>query len=288
MGIGVTHAIPYRAWSKTIERAFGTIERRFIQGVLPGWCGHDAKARPEQLNEDIRAKRLLTYEQFCAYFIDTVLPEYHALPDSEGQSPMDIYLDSEKARGEEAVSWAVLSMVKQNREQRRVSTTGIRFAGRMYMDPALHDHIGEVVTILYSKRDTDTISVMQGADFICEAAEVDKLRLVGESEERLSQHMQAQNDAKHRARAALQLSRERTAMLRDLVMEVPDLDAATTMTSLVHEQAYQARKEARRRMERAQGKRTAAEKRAETTIREGLQAKGREIYREVLRKAAEG
>lgn len=283
LGIGVTHAIPYRAWSKTIERAFGTIERRWIQGVLPGWCGHESKARPEQLNEDIRNKKLLTYEQFCTYFIDTVMPEYHALKDSDGKSPMDIYLSSEKARGDEVVSWAVLSMTKQNRAQRRVGTTGIRFNGRTYMDPALHDHIGEVVTILYSGRDTDTISVMQGAAFICEAAEVDKMRLVGEDEERLAAHMKAQQSAKQRARAALQLPRERAAVLRDLVMETPDLDAATTITSLVHEQAYQARKEARRRVDKAQGKRTAAEKRAETTIRDSLAARGRELLQ-----AAEG
>jgi putative transposase len=278
LGIGVTHAIPYRAWSKTIERAFGTIERRFIQGALPGWCGHRSDAKPEDLARQIRDKELLSYEEFCAYFVNTVLPGYHGMTDEEGLSPLSIYTASEKARGDEAISWAVLSMAKENRETRRVGTTGIRFAGKVYHDPALAEHIGETVTILYNRRETESISVMRGQEYICEAYEVERMKLVGEDPEVLARHMQHQKDTKRAAREALRLPAERLHMLHDLVMEKPDLDTAHTITSVVHERAYRERQAARKRADRLHGIKSAEEKQAESAIRDGLAQRGMELW----------
>lgn len=285
LGIGVTHAIPYRAWSKTIERAFGTIERRFIQGCLPGWCGNRSDARPEQLDKDIREGKLLTYQDFAAYFVNKVLPGYHALAGEDGLSPMDIYTSSQKAGGDASVSWAVLSMAKQNRESRRVGTTGIKFAGRIYNHPSLAEFIGEYVTILFNRKEAESISVMIGQDYVCEAYEADRLMLVGEDPEKLAQHMSRQQTSKRHARAALQLPQERIRVLHDLVMETPDLDTAATITTVVHERAFRERQDARKRAEKARGARTASERRAETAIREGLADRGMALYQQL---AAEG
>lgn len=286
LGIAVTHAIPYRAWSKTIERAFGTIERRFIQGILPGWCGHSSAARPESLSQEIREGKILSYEEFCAYFVNTVLPGYHALAGEDGRSPMDIYLASEKARGDETVSWAVLSMVRQNREQRKVGTTGIKFGGRVYNAPALADWIGEYVTVLYSSRQTGSIGVMAGHQYICEAMEAERLQLVGETPEKLEAHMQRQQNSKRAARAALQLPVERIRRLQDLVMEQPDIETGATITSVVHERAFRARQAEIERGERERGKKSREELAAGKKIRAQLVAKGNEMF-EALR-AAEG
>lgn len=284
LGIKVTHAIPYRAWSKTIERAFGTIERRFIQGMLPGWCGHDSQARPERLNQDIRDGKLLSYDEFCAYFVNTVLPGYHGLEGEDGESPLSIYQKSEKARGDEVISWAVLSMAKQNRGTRKVMTTGIKFGGRVYQDPALAPYIGQTVTILYNRRDAQSISVMLGQEYLCEAQEAQRLQLVGEDPERLAAHMSHQQQSKRSARAALRLPEERVRRLHDLVMEAPDLDTSATLTSMVHERAHRERQEARRRQAAAAGKKTASEQQAARRIRDGLAERGAEL----LRMAAEG
>lgn len=284
LGIGVTHAIPYRAWSKTIERAFGTIERRFVQGNLPGWCGHDSDARPENLNRDIRDGKLLTYDEFCGWWANTALPGYHNLQNEEGQSPLSIYSASQKARGEESISWAILSMVKQNREQRRVTTTGIKFAGRTFQDPTLAAYIGQDVTILYNHKDAESISVMQGNEFICEAYEADRLLLVNEDPEKLQKHMSHQKVSKRLTRTALQLPQDRIRRLHDLVMEVPDLDTASTLTSMVHERAQRERQAARDRQEAIKGKKNASEKLAERRIRDGLAERGAQL----LKMAAEG
>lgn len=286
LGIGVTHAIPYRAWSKTIERMFGTIERRWIQGILPGWCGHKPEERPETLSREIRDGKILTYEEFCAYFVNTVLPGYHKLSSEDGRSPMDIYTGSLKARGDETVSWAVLSMVRQNREQRRVGTTGIKFGGRVYWDEALVDHIGEWVTVLYSSRQTESIGVMAGHSYICEAREAERMRLVGEDPERLGEHMAMQQNAKRRTRAALQVPAERIKRLHDLVMEQPDLDTAATITTVVHERAWRERQAAQERADRARGAVSSEEKAAALKIKGQLQRSGSEILE--MYRAAEG
>ena len=44
LGVGVHHALPYRGWSKDVERAFGTLED-FVR-EFPGWCGDSPEERP--------------------------------------------------------------------------------------------------------------------------------------------------------------------------------------------------------------------------------------------------
>ena len=284
LGIGVTHAIPYRAWSKTIERAFGTIERRWVQGILPGWCGNASEKRPDSLNDDIKKGRLLTYKEFAAYFFNKLLPEYHAFCGNQKQSPLEIYVSSEKAREYDVPSWAVLSSVKANRTERRVHTTGIRFANRTFSHPDLAAYIGQMVTIAYDREDSATISVYDGTQFICEAADAQRTALVDEDQERLAEHMKRQKDAKKRTRAALTLPIERVKMLNDMVMEIEDYETPATLTSITHERAARDKAEARQKMAAFQGRKTAEERRAETRIRDRLMAKGAEL----LQKAAEG
>ena len=165
-----------------------------------------------------------------------------------------------------------------------MSTTGIKFAGRTFQDPALVPYIGQYVTILYNCKDAESVSVMQGNEFICEAYEADRLMLVGEDREKLEKHMSHQKASKREARAALRLPQERISRLNDLVMEAPDLETASTLTSLVHERAQRERQEAKQRQDTIKGKKNASEKLAERRIRDGLAERGAEL----LRMAAEG
>ena len=47
LGVGVHHALPYRGWSKDVERAFGTLED-FVR-EFPGWCGDCAGGKTRQI-----------------------------------------------------------------------------------------------------------------------------------------------------------------------------------------------------------------------------------------------
>lgn len=243
LGINVVHAIPYRAWSKTIERVFGTIERGWIQGKAPGWCGNDSNERPESLNEDIRQGRLWTYEQFCDYFINIVLPEYHQQKGENGMAPIEIYMASEKARPD-VIGWGTLAMTKKQNESRKVGTQGIRFSGRTFNHPDLIPYIGKWVTVLYNRKDDESLTVMAGNEFVCECFEADKLLLVGESEERLGRHMKLQQDAKAAAKRQISRVKVATERLRDIILETPDLTTRANLQQLAKENAYRMKKEA--------------------------------------------
>lgn len=155
LGIGVTHAIPYRAWSKTVERSFGTLETQWIR-QLPGWCGNGIDEKTESLNADIRAGKLLTYEEFAAYWVNVILPEYHnykPIDDKQRQTPIEIYQTSQKARDGKVPSWALMGVAAQQRMERKVGTQGIRFFGRTFANAALDAYIGQYVQVLYDTED---------------------------------------------------------------------------------------------------------------------------------------
>lgn len=282
LGIGVTHAIPYRAWSKTIERAFGTIEPRWIRQI-PGWCGNGIDQKPETLNEDIRAGRLWTYEEFCAYFANVVLPEYHAyIPtgDKERLSPMDIYLNSPRARDGEEPSNAMLAVAKMQTMERMVSTQGVNFFGRKMADAALDRYIGSYVQIKYDNRDDATVTVLdRDGNYLCEAADASAFRLIGEDEERLAAHMERQSALRREVRAALRLPLERVRMLGTLVGEIPDLAMQSTITSLVSEQAYRGREDKRDEIACIHGERTKEARAAGNRISRELSARGAELLK---------
>lgn len=82
LGVSVIHAQPYKAWSKIIERLFGTLESCYIR-ELPGWCGNSPANRPQDLTraklERMAAQgKLLTLREFERILRETIIPAYHA------------------------------------------------------------------------------------------------------------------------------------------------------------------------------------------------------------------
>ena len=51
LGIGVTHALPFRARSKNIEANFGRLSR--MDRSLPVWCGNKPTARPDRFDREL-------------------------------------------------------------------------------------------------------------------------------------------------------------------------------------------------------------------------------------------
>ena len=75
LGVGVHHALPYRGWSKDVERAFGTLED-FVR-EFPGWCGDSPEERPEDNGRILRRMRergeLMNFETFAKCFAEKLL-----------------------------------------------------------------------------------------------------------------------------------------------------------------------------------------------------------------------
>ncbi len=246
LGIGVTHAIPYRARSKTIERIFGLIEGQWIRG-LPGYCGNGIDLKPESLMADIRQGKLMTLEEFVALWVNHILPAYHAYKSAQDKaSPLEIYESREKARLE-VPGWPMLAIAKSQRAERTVRTDGIYIRKRRYWDEALAEIIGQKVTVLYNQGEAASVSVLLDGQWVCEAATAENMRLLGEDEERLSEHLAMQARTRRSKLAALNLPRDRVRMLDAMAMEIPDMAQNATITSLVHERVYRGRQEARER-----------------------------------------
>ena len=106
--------------------------------------------------------------------------------------------------------------------------------------------------------------------FVCEAVAADNFRLIGEDEERLSDHLAMQARTRKEKLAALRLPADRVRILDTMATEVPDLAQTATITSMVHERAWRGKQEALEREKRKQEGR----QRASGTIRARQEAAG--------------
>ena len=240
--IGVTHAKPYNAPAKTIERFFETLEDKWIREV-PGWCGNSPKERPETFGRDLRRwiadGTLWTLDELYAYIRDTVLPEYHARPHEghDGRKPIDLYEELPRARDDQP-SEAMLYGAREHFETRTVRQEGIRFHNRFYWDAALMYHVGKEVVIRYSQGDASNITVIMDNHFLCIAELRQQFMIVGESRERLEAHNTLQNRQREETR-----DRIRRATKSAFGEALDSKRNAGTVTGIEYEKAYKAKKE---------------------------------------------
>lgn len=207
--VQMIRAKPYRAWSKTIERLFGVIEGRWIR-ELPGWCGDSPQERPQDmggatrrpgadgdLNERVKAMaargELLTFETFARIWQKKILPEYRAHKTADGRSPQEIYEQAERFPTL-TPSWDTLALMKSQSTERKVETTGIRFQNMRYWDTALADYVGQYVSVRFNRGYNESITVMNGKRYVCEAEAAVELKLIGEDQEKIAEHMRAQSN----------------------------------------------------------------------------------------------
>ncbi|MFR5795823.1 MAG: transposase domain-containing protein [Christensenellales bacterium] len=119
LGVGVHHALPYRGWSKDVERAFGTLED-FVR-EFPGWCGDSPEERPEDNGRILRRMKergeLMTFETFAKCFAEKLLPKYENHIGEDGLSPDQRYHQAEKARSD-TPDWATMAIFKSQSVKR--------------------------------------------------------------------------------------------------------------------------------------------------------------------------
>lgn len=275
LGIGVHHAIPYRARSKTIERAFGLMEQWIRE--LPGYCGNGIDLKPEGLMEDIRHKRLMTFEEFAAYFTNSLLPEYHAYKGPEGKedSPLEIYQNHAKAR-QETVGWPTLSIAMSEKCERVVRPDGIRIGNVRYWDEALAGMVGARVQAVMFQHMKGFVTILRDNSYICTARTAENFRLLGEDEEKVTALTAMQARTRKEKLAALRLPAERVRVMDDMAMEIPDMAQGATITSLVHERAYRGAQETAMREER----RADTKRKVSSAIRDRQEAAGLAFLRQ--------
>ena len=199
LGVAVIHAQPYKAWSKVIERLFGTLEKRYVR-ELPGWCGNSPEARPEvlttaKLRHMAERGQLLTLRQFEKVLREQIIPAYHAERFNNAQSPIELYRSMPKAR-EEMPSWEVLDFIKQERCSRKVSPMGIKLNNCWYWHDDLRRLVDKYVTVRYSKDDDSSVAIVDDKRFVCHATLKERLAMVNADQEQLAAHMELQHNTR--------------------------------------------------------------------------------------------
>lgn len=240
--VQIHHAVPYHAWSKTVERFFGTLEDIWIREV-PGWCGGSTTERPEDFSRDLKKQlehgQLWTMDQFYEYLQDTVFPEYHNRPHEghDDRKPIDLYNTLPRARDDQP-SWAMLAVARLNMTERKITQSGIKFKNRTYWDDELIGQAGQTATIRYSESDLTSVTVLLNGRFLCEAGIKERLQLIDEDQEKLAAHM-----SKQKAQLRDTVERVRRASRSVFADDVDNARTTGNITGLEYEKAAKARKQ---------------------------------------------
>ena len=98
LGIIVKFATPYRAQSKTIERTFKTLVSKCVK-ELEGYRGNSIKNRPENLQKQIKSKKLMTFEELEPLVTDYITNVYNKTASNGeilgGKSPDELFYSEE-------------------------------------------------------------------------------------------------------------------------------------------------------------------------------------------------
>ena len=278
LGIAVIHAQPYKAWSKIIERLFGTLEGRYIR-ELPGWCGGRPDQRPEDLTraklEKMAARdELLTLRQFEQVVREQIIPAYHAERFGQLKSPLEIYQSLPKARGD-MPSWDVLSLLSTEAATRKICTSGIKLQNRWYWHEALTHMVGQEVVIKYDKDDMAQIVVTQGKRYICVAPLAQVMKLVDADPIALAAHMAGQARARREVRANIAAAHNAVeTALKNVIYEPIDL---STVKGGVTSTEYRRAAKDLEKTKAERREKNAAEKAADDLVRKRFMERGREL-----------
>lgn len=204
LNVTVIHALPRSGRSKTVERLFGTITRKYLQEV-PGWIGNCPKNRPfDAASEEKRLLeegKLWTIEKYARYWIEVVIPAYNnTIPDGEKESPLDKYKRLEKA--DTAIpDWDTLSVFMEKKPSYKVRSRGIYYNNDIYWHPALSEEgiMGTYIRVYdFDQTFCHSISVIKDGKYICEAEPLIHQKVVEPDRLKLAQHLEEQKAQRRR------------------------------------------------------------------------------------------
>lgn len=204
LGVSITHATPYQAWSKPIEPWFKHTFTEWEKS-LPGYCGRNAQHRPEKLKTEIERDEILTLEEFTARLDAHVDQYHHALHGELEMSPLAAWRDTEIVRPNPRT----LDLLLMRQKSVTVTTQGIKQHGRFYWSDELYNHVGHTVEIRFGE-ELGRVIVFANGKFLCEALN-DPAMQMGATREDLAALQRRKQLAKKRVTAYM----EDRGVLRD-------------------------------------------------------------------------
>ena len=163
LGVAITHANPYQAWSKPIEPWFSHTFPEWEKS-LPGYCGQNGKARPEKLADDIKRGHLFTLAEFAARIAERIEAYHHTEHSVLGSTPLAAWRDVEIVRPNPRT----LDLLLMRQKSLKVYHQGIKLHDRYYWHDDLIHHMSATVEVRFGD-DLGRVMVFAGGKFVCEA-----------------------------------------------------------------------------------------------------------------------
>ncbi len=163
LGVAITHANPYQAWSKPIEPWFSHTFPEWEKS-LPGYCGQNGKARPEKLADEIKRGHLFTMAEFAARIAERIETYHHTEHSVLGVTPLAAWREVEIVRPNPRT----LDLLLMRQKSLKVYHQGIKLHDRYYWHDDLIHHMSTTVEVRFGD-ELGRVMVFAGGKFVCEA-----------------------------------------------------------------------------------------------------------------------
>lgn len=163
LGVAITHANPYQAWSKPIEPWFSHTFPEWEKS-LPGYCGQNGKARPEKLADEIKRGHLFTMAEFAARIAERIESYHHTEHSVLGVTPLAAWREVEIVRPNPRT----LDLLLMRQKSVKVYHQGIKLHDRYYWHDDLIHHMSATVEVRFGD-ELGRVMVFAGGKFVCEA-----------------------------------------------------------------------------------------------------------------------
>lgn len=194
LGLEVSHALPYNAQSKHIERWFVDFKETFTKSSIT-YKGGNISERPERMKsfamDKIAKGKILEQEELEAAleaFINYKNHSYYALRRETGRkahrgrgmnnrTPLEVFNEENPVEERKMLSDEKLRLLFLYEEIRTIQQNGIEYLGNTYEHENLYFHQKEKVKIKFDPHDLRSIYVyLETGEFLCKA---DKLQTAG-------------------------------------------------------------------------------------------------------------
>jgi len=204
LGVTITHAHPYQAWSKPIEPWFGHTFPEWEKS-LPGYCGQNGKARPEKLTGEIKRGELLTLAEFTTRVTERIEAYHRTEHRVLGCTPLAAWQAAEIVRPNPRT----LDLLLMRQKSLKVTHQGIKLYDRYFWHDDLVLHMGHRVDVRFGE-ELGRVLVFANGMFVCDALNDQAMQMGATRESLATLHRR-----KKLARQCVAAYNESRSVLRD-------------------------------------------------------------------------
>lgn len=189
LGLEVTHALPYNAQAKHIERWFLDFKNDFARGSIAFKGGHILERKEELktiLKDETLKKHILEeweLEEYIEAYIEYKNHMYyktgrkgHRGHGMNGRTPLEVFDEELPVEEREMLSEEKLRLLFLYEEVRTVQQNGITYLDNTYIADELYKHLKEKVKVKYDPHNLEFMYIyLMTGEFLCKATKLNKI-----------------------------------------------------------------------------------------------------------------